>query len=66
MDVLDLSRFQFASTSIFHFFFVSLTDIPHPLLRTRLDDSPVAAGNRVPTGDPAAPPDPATSRRRGR
>ncbi|GBF03946.1 cytochrome bd ubiquinol oxidase subunit I [Deinococcus aerius] len=24
-DVLDLSRFQFASTSIFHFFFVSLT-----------------------------------------
>jgi cytochrome bd ubiquinol oxidase subunit I len=25
MDVLDLSRFQFASTSIFHFFFVSLT-----------------------------------------
>src|SRR4051812_46933018 len=25
MDVVDLSRFQFASTSIFHFFFVSLT-----------------------------------------
>ena len=25
MDVIDLSRFQFASTSIFHFFFVSLT-----------------------------------------
>ena len=25
MNVLDLSRFQFASTSIFHFFFVSLT-----------------------------------------
>ena len=25
MDVLELSRFQFASTSIFHFFFVSLT-----------------------------------------
>ena len=25
MDVTDLSRFQFASTSIFHFFFVSLT-----------------------------------------
>ena len=24
MDVVDLSRFQFASTSIFHFFFVSL------------------------------------------
>jgi cytochrome d ubiquinol oxidase subunit I len=25
MDVLELSRFQFATTSIFHFFFVSLT-----------------------------------------
>ena len=25
MDVVELSRFQFASTSIFHFFFVSLT-----------------------------------------
>ena len=25
MNVIDLSRFQFASTSIFHFFFVSLT-----------------------------------------
>ncbi len=25
MDVIELSRFQFASTSIFHFFFVSLT-----------------------------------------
>jgi cytochrome d ubiquinol oxidase subunit I len=25
MDVIDLSRFQFASTSIFHFFFISLT-----------------------------------------
>jgi cytochrome bd ubiquinol oxidase subunit I len=25
MDVVDLSRFQFASTSIFHYFFVSLT-----------------------------------------
>jgi cytochrome bd ubiquinol oxidase subunit I len=25
MDVVDLSRFQFATTSIFHFFFVSLT-----------------------------------------
>jgi cytochrome d ubiquinol oxidase subunit I len=25
VDVIDLSRFQFASTSIFHFFFVSLT-----------------------------------------
>ncbi|GIG28358.1 hypothetical protein Cma02nite_09580 [Cellulomonas marina] len=25
MDVVDLSRFRFASTSIFHFFFVSLT-----------------------------------------
>src|SRR3954451_7177538 len=25
MDVVDLSRFQFSSTSIFHFFFVSLT-----------------------------------------
>jgi cytochrome d ubiquinol oxidase subunit I len=25
VDVVDLSRFQFASTSIFHFFFVSLT-----------------------------------------
>ncbi|MFC5061286.1 cytochrome ubiquinol oxidase subunit I [Actinomycetospora atypica] len=24
-DVVDLSRFQFATTSIFHFFFVSLT-----------------------------------------
>ena len=32
MDVVDLSRFQFASTSIFHFFFVSLTvglALPH-------------------------------------
>ena len=25
MNVVDLSRFQFASTSIFHFFFISLT-----------------------------------------
>jgi cytochrome bd-type quinol oxidase subunit 1 len=25
MDVVELSRFPFASTSIFHFFFVSLT-----------------------------------------
>ncbi|HLL61694.1 MAG TPA: cytochrome ubiquinol oxidase subunit I, partial [Propionibacteriaceae bacterium] len=25
MDVVGLSRFQFATTSIFHFFFVSLT-----------------------------------------
>src|SRR3954449_2983584 len=25
MDVVDLSRFQFGSTSVFHFFFVSLT-----------------------------------------